>query len=169
MSWYGLLLLDFDSPSFNRVYVACRKAIRYVLNLPLTTHSRFLHLICKDSSVNSQLYNRFVKFLRSLSISNNTIVNMCYDLIVHGSGSPVSNSLSAVAQHFNSSRLDLHNATPPNPDCSDDDICLSHAIYDLLNIRIDCLNRVNDTFFSLHECNTLLYYLCTDFFNLLLI
>jgi len=161
MPLYGSQLLDLsDFRAIDRLYVAWRKAIRYILRLPSRTHSRLLHLICHDHPVEHQMYCRFV---RALCTSSNKIVIKCCEMIRNGSNSPVSNSLSHVAHYFHTNRMNLHNIDVKTfePEHSDFDSSISIAINDLLNMRNSTfLNQ--PSFFSFDECCELLHELCVN-------
>ena len=55
MALYGSQLLDLSNfRAINCLFVAWRKAIRYILGLPSGIHSRLLHLICHDHPIEHQ-------------------------------------------------------------------------------------------------------------------
>ena len=93
MPLYGSLLWDLGSPAMNIFHVAWRKSTRHLLNLPRTTHCSLLNYICNDVSIVTQLCNRYVDFIKSLSLSNNACVSNSVKLIQKGSQSAVSNSM----------------------------------------------------------------------------
>ena len=108
MPLYGCTLWDYSSKYMSKFYVCWRKAIRYLLDLPRTTHCELLPAICNDISVTDQLYHRFIRFSKSLSESVNEITKLCYNLALGGSNSNLSNSLTAVSAHFSIPRFDVH-------------------------------------------------------------
>ena len=55
MALYGSQLFDLSNfRAISCLFVAWRKAIRYILGLPSRTHSRLLHLICHDHPIEHQ-------------------------------------------------------------------------------------------------------------------
>ena len=164
MPLYGSQLLDLSNiRAITRLFVAWRKAIRYILGLPPRTHSHLLHLICHDHPIEHQMHCRFVKFYRALCSSRNKVVIKCCELIRNGSNSPVSNSLSHVAHYFLTNRLNLQNFNVKafEPPYSDFDICLSIAITDLLHMRnFIFLNQ--PSFFTPTECLAMIHELCLN-------
>ncbi len=60
MPLYGSDLWDLSSNAMNVFYVAWRKSIRYLLNLPRTTHCSLLNYICNDVPIFNQLCNRLI-------------------------------------------------------------------------------------------------------------
>jgi len=107
MPLYGSQLWDLNSSAINKFYVAWRKSIRYVLNLPRTTHCSLLPLICNDISISNQMSCRFLNFFRSLSTSSNYITRYCTKLALGGSRSSVSNNLSYLSEVCRRCRYDL--------------------------------------------------------------
>jgi hypothetical protein len=69
------------------VMCTMEKAVRKLLNISYTTHSKYLPLIVDVISFEQQLYKRFVKFLSNVSNCKNAIDNLCYDLLLDGSNS----------------------------------------------------------------------------------
>ena len=77
MSVYGSQLWDFDSKKCDKYFVAWRKCIRRLLNVPLKCHSDLLPLLCLDIPVQCQMHVRFLRFMNSCKQSANKIVNIC--------------------------------------------------------------------------------------------
>ena len=96
MPLYGSQLLDLSHRSIEKLYIAWRKAIRYLFNLPHRTHSVLLPLIVGDDNVQCQLHKRFIQFYKSLYSSDNTIISLCARLAEQGSRSAVANSLTSL-------------------------------------------------------------------------
>ena len=97
MPLYGSQLWDYDNKNINMFNVTWRKAIRRLLSLPNTTHCNLLPYICDDIPPNIQLYQRVIAFLNGLSKSRNIVTSLCYRLILNGSGSSVSNTVSVLS------------------------------------------------------------------------
>ena len=164
MPLYGIQLLDLDSNVISRFYVAWRKAIRYSLNLPWRTHSNLLHLICDDLPIDFQLYKRFLKFARSLYLSQNEIVSAAFQLALEGSGSPTGNSISKIADVMNVNRQDVFTSNfnfGEAYDCSSDELSVALAIKDILHMRYNQYFGC-PTFYNSNECNMILQHLCTE-------
>ena len=89
MSLYGCVMWNMSDIYVERFYVTWRKCIRRLLSVPPTTHSRYLHLLVNDISVESQIHLRFVKFFQSVILSSNTIVKVCGELALNGSDSTI--------------------------------------------------------------------------------
>ena len=101
MPLYGCTLWDFSSKVINKFYVAWRKAIRYILGLPRTTHCVLLHQICSDIPVSEQLYSRFINFIKGLNNSNNQVTNLCVR------NSIVSKNITIVSNYLSVSRYNI--------------------------------------------------------------
>ena len=110
MPLYGSVLWDLSHRSMDRFFTAWRKAIRALLKLPPRTHCALLAPICSDSDVESQMFSRFIKFLRALGRSHNGVVRTCFSLVVEGSRSAVGRSLTALCSITNEHRYVLINS-----------------------------------------------------------
>ena len=74
MPLYGAQLLNLSDHSMDRLFVTWRKRVRSLLALSQRTHYCLLHLKCNDVPIDIQIYCRFIKFIRSLNMSNNRLV-----------------------------------------------------------------------------------------------
>ena len=159
MPLYGVQLFDLSDPSTSRVFVEWRKSIRFLMHLPYRTHNALLHLICNDIPVQYQLYNRSLRFMKSLHISQNPIVKNSFQLVLSGSCSFVSNSVSFLSSLTHVNRRDLMKIPFLSHDDSDQalSICAS-LIRNLLDMKHKC--TFEDTFLSFHEINVMLNHLC---------
>ena len=160
MPLYGSQLWDLSDRSVDKFYVAWRKAIRYLFNLPYKTHCVLLPLVCDDCTVQCQLYKRFVQFYRSLNTSHNSIVGLCAKLVLKGSRSSVSNSLSVVCNYYNHNRYDIsHVQILSTNDINDmNDVITASVICELLNVNSKQLYLDDSTF----PTQDVLYDLCVN-------
>ena len=101
---YGSQLWDFDDPVIADYYTAWRKCVRRIWGLPYRTHCDLLPDICDDRDIEIQLLTRSVKFLKSASASRNLILSLCSKLVLDGSGSALSNTVSLIADKCKRSR-----------------------------------------------------------------
>jgi hypothetical protein len=163
MPLYGCVLLDLNDRSMERLFVTWRKCIRSLLALPLRTHSHLLHLICSDIPIYVQIYCRFIKFLRSLTICNNHLVSLCLKLALRGSRSKVANSISLMSQKFNVRRDDVPSLSLcglHDDDDNDDDLRKSGMICELLDERWCLSMPFEQSFLNAYEINAIIEYLC---------
>ena len=166
MPLYGSVLWDLAAASTSRFYVAWRKAVRLLLQLPPRTHSSLLPPLCKDLEPRLQILLRFAKFVRSLSSSPNPKVQQCLAVAVGGSSSAFSHSLSAASERFSIPRHMLSSSAPAssctvieeNPDAAflSDLLCLRHH---QLTRAYPARPSPNDL--SLREINDLILYIAT--------
>eukprot|EP00914_Ancora_sagittata_P028937 GHVO01057094.1.p1 GENE.GHVO01057094.1~~GHVO01057094.1.p1 ORF type:complete len:184 (-),score=1.00 GHVO01057094.1:290-841(-) len=160
MPLYGSALFDLDSRHMSRFYTAWRKAIRYIFHLPYRTHCKLLHLIVGDAQIEKQMLIRFVNFFINIYKSKNVLVETAVDIVLNGSGSAVSNSLSLAAEMLNVNRRDVFNVCNMKSLLSEqvdaDLVCISKAITDCIDMRDDV-----DSFFNHNECTMMIEYLCT--------
>ncbi len=141
-------------------YVAWRKAIRFLLNLPYTTHCNMLHYICSDIPVREQLYTRFCRFFHCLNNSDNSITKLCASVALHGSGSCVSNNISMVCAYQGISRFDISADFKYNVVINDQDTVASQVVIDLMNYKYLHMYNTNITGFTRIVCDQLIEFLC---------
>ena len=72
---YGCQIWNFSDNSNDIYYVAWRKVLRRLWNLPYTTHTRLLPAIFETKSIDIQLEIRCIKFVHNCINSNNYAVN----------------------------------------------------------------------------------------------
>ena len=119
---YGSPLWNFDSPVVADYYTAWRKCVRRVWEIPYRTHCDLLSGICNDRDIETQLLSRSIKFLKTAMSSRNLVLSLCAKLVMRGSRSPLSNSISYIADKYN---VDRHTVArgltlpidPPSPVC----------------------------------------------------
>ena len=160
-SFYGLPLIDFSHQSFQTLCTSWRKCVRHVLGLPYRTHSHLLYLICNDRPIHTQLFNRFLSFLKCVQSSSNSIVSACYELVLAGSSSKVSNSVTHLCEQFSANRDDLVTCSfqatdPPSEQDSSD----AQTVIEVINMRN--ASFIFQPFLSFDECNRLIELLCTN-------
>jgi len=101
MSLYGSPLCDFQSKVMETFYV---KSVRRILDVPPTTHCKYLHYIADDRDIKLQLHMRFVKFIQSTHRSSNLIYNLCFRLASLGNRS---NNISIVCKSIGMTRSSI--------------------------------------------------------------
>ena len=159
MPLYGSQLWDLDCKYVNRFYVAWRKAIRKLFNVPYTTHCSLLPLLCDDFNVNIQIKRRTISFLNSLSNSKNSLLKMCYNMSIFGIQSSLSNSISLLSYHFRTERnkvCEIKIKYPIMPH-NNVDITTANFIKDLLE-----LSFYNDATIPYNDIRFLIDFLCTN-------
>ena len=160
MPLYGCPLWDYTGKSMNKFYVAWRKSIRRLFNIPRTTHCVLLNEICDDIPVHEQLHSRFINFYKSLLNSSNAITNTCAKLALHGSNSVVSNNITIVCSRMSISRFEISHVTKShfhtNTPISDE----ASVIRDILLMKHQNLFTCS-SFFNSDELDFMLKTLCT--------
>ena len=84
MNLYGNLFWDLNSEKVTSFYTLWRKCLRKLLDLPYTTHSRYIPLIVNDVPVEAQLFRRVNNFMCNMSASTNLSVKLCTKLVING-------------------------------------------------------------------------------------
>jgi hypothetical protein len=141
MPLYGSQLWDVSHKDIELFYVAWRKAIRRLFNLPYKTHCVLLSHICRDESIDVQIRCRIVKFINNISSCaiDNSCVRIAYNLMLDGSGSSVCNSMSDLSQKLNVDRYSLYNVSHSDVRAKQSykqtDICTASALRDRISIR----------------------------------
>ena len=112
--------------------------------------------------IKCQIFSRFRYFFRSLSYSSNDVIQLCTKLIVAGSNSAVSNSLSVVSKYANVSRYELNSTYDviDNKEYTINDITNASVIVELLDIKNGSLFVT--TSFSKTCCDLLINELCVN-------
>ena len=108
MPLYGCQLWNYESDSVNKFYVAWRKCIRRLFNIPIRTHNALLNFICGDIPIDAQLHKRFVKFMYNIMNSKNKCVNICGKLAIYGSQSQTSCSINYVCDKYGLCKYFFH-------------------------------------------------------------
>ena len=166
MPLYGSQLWDLSSKHVTRFFIAWRKAIRNLLDLPYNTHCELLHNICDDVRIDKQLYVRFIKFMNQLRTSDNTLTKLCYNMAINGSSSSISNSISHLSYIMNVSREEVLKVSfYKDMRSHEQDTYAAHAniIKELMLERnTNNISNVDDTFLSVDEMSIIINYLCTE-------
>jgi len=164
MPIYGCQLWDYSHKSVNRFYVTWRKAIRPILSLPYSTHCELLSYICNDIPLIEQLFQRVINFIKSARNSKNAITNMCYNLALRGSGSPMSSNITFLADYFRIHRYDVHKINmydDVNRYNNNEAAIRASVIRDMLHVLYN--NKYGNNFiFNSDEITFLLNELCTN-------
>ena len=164
MPLYGSQLWNYDCKYIDKLYVGWRKAIRKLLHLPYRTHCDMLPYIYDDLNASTQLLHRVVSFIKSVSTSQNLMTNMCYNLIMIGSRSNVSNSISIISAIWNTPRHQIinikHNLSPVS---HDENIAInSSVIRDMLEFRFMNKFCPNNCIFDREQIELIIHCLCTE-------
>ena len=139
MALYGCQLWNFDSSITEKVYIAWRKCCRRLLQVSNRTHSNLIHLLCADVDIDVQLHRRQLKFLQNCQSSPNSIVRLCYNLVLRGSKSDVSCSLNYLSSQYSLDKYQLYcyNRMECFKVPSEQDIAIAGTINDFIEMR-DC-------------------------------
>ncbi len=164
MPLYGSQLWDYINRHTDSFFIAWRKALRKLFNLPYNTHCNLLPYICQDLPPNIQLYRRAISFVKGLSVSNNSITYMCYRLVMLGSCSAVSNTISVISSEWSTPRMSDPNITQDTrPFVVDANIASRcDLICDLLKTLQENKYCSDTTFLNNEEINIMLNVLCTE-------
>ena len=108
-SFYGSVLLDYDCTLIERLFVAWRKCIRFLFNLPHRTHNRLIHHIVKDIPIAEQIFKRFITFINSC-ISGNSVCNLVVKLALHGSNSVICRNINFICEKYELDKCHLEQA-----------------------------------------------------------
>ncbi len=157
MPLYGCPLWDFSNRIICKFYVSWRKAVRYILGLPRTTHCALLNEICSDIPVHEQLYSRFIKFIKGVTQCNNIVTKMAAKISMHGSNSIVSNNITIVSSHMSVSRYEVPFIHINRNICISDN---ASVIQDLLHMKYN--NMFLPAFLSENDIKFMIEYLCTS-------
>ena len=136
MPLYGCSLWDYGSKGIEKFYVTWRKAIRYIFNVPRTTHCDLLPYLCCDRPIEEHLYSRFFRFYVSLCQSPNAVTRLCSSLAFNGSNSSCSNNVTVICKYLSIPRYQLYSVKHVNISQSIPNLlCTASVIRDLLVSR----------------------------------
>ncbi len=164
MPLYGSQLWDYDNQFIDKFYIAWRKAIRKLFDLPNMTHCNLLPYICDDVAPNMQLYRRVISFVKGLSISRNVLSSICYRLAINGSNSAVSNTISILSSLWSVPRSSVcHINRNIYPRTSDSNLAgCSSVIRDLLYMKHINSYYPHTCIFNNVEIQFIIDTLCTE-------
>ena len=150
-------LWDYSVKSIGKFYLAWRKSIRRIFNIPYTTHCALLNDICGDMPVQDQLYIQY----RSLLNRNNMLTRACANMVLQGSNLTVSNNITIISRHISKSRCEIVNVHKSQFDdvtISDD----AFVIRDILHTKHGNLfTPTYSSFFTNEQLIFMLNTLCT--------
>ena len=156
LSLYGCSLWDLSHRSMDKFYTTWRKAVRRVVNVHPMTHCALIPLIIDTPSIDITIQCRLLNFINRMSVSDNEYNRLAYNLVLNGSTSAVSNSVTLITNRIGISRENLkYVKSIPVVHPSDEIIRNAVAIREFLNFR-DEFSREKDDF------NVILRYLCTN-------
>ena len=98
-SFYGSVILDYDSPLMERLFIAWRKSIRFLLNISQRTHNALIHHIVQDIPIAEQVFKRFIPFINSC-INGNSVCSLASNLALHGSHSVVCRNINFICEKY---------------------------------------------------------------------
>ena len=101
-------LWNFDSSITEKVHIARRKCCRHLLQVSNRTHSNLIHLLCADVDIVVQLHRQQLKFIQNCQSSPNSIVRLCYNLVLNGSKSDASCSLNYLSSQYSLNKYQLY-------------------------------------------------------------
>ena len=123
-----------------------------------------LHCICDDIPIHEQLYSRFIKFIKGIVDSSNSMTSLCYILALNARRSSLCNSITTISHYYKVPRNELLNINirkDLKPDRDDDDIIKCSVIRDLLTMR-DVLYTNVEPIYAVTEIEFMLNTLCTE-------
>jgi len=156
---YGCCMLDLTARESNKIFVTWRKAIRFLFQLPATTHCNLLPLIVKDISIEFQLHVRIVKFYSACNSSPNKIIRLCAEKALLSS-SRFARSLTLISRIYNYNKKELPTIKLHPPEIAAQEVIdNASVIRDLLYFRRESI--MFDPFMSRAEIELMLFTLCT--------
>ena len=155
-SFYGSFLWQYNSKSFEKIYITWNKAVRKMysfnecqllpwISLPYDTHRWILGPLTNQRNIRYQLFARDIKLLHSIKYKiSNSIVSECLSCALSDSYTVIGYKLAFYRENFNMSILE-----------HDLKYCLEHVKPESLSIErqslITCLQEL-----SLAKCRQLI-------------
>ena len=168
MPLYGVQLWNLSCKYVNLFYVAWRKCIRRIFDLPQRTHSVFLNILCEDYPVEMQIHMRFLKFFHSIITNSNELIQRCGKLVLNGSCSVTCDNLNFVCNKYSLCKNHLSDVKVS---------CIQHKVQKSYkeSVSLELLRQVGiisdliyirefkyNTHFTHDEIECLLNFVCTD-------
>ena len=158
---YGSQLLNYDCKHINKFYVAWRRCIRRLFNLPQTTHCSLLHILSDDNDIQTQLHKRVLKFVNKLCNSNNKVIQMCSKLAINGSNSDICQSINLICDNYGIRKDEIGSSKcfcKCKSSASDNDISKASIIQDFISFRSSIYTSHEDR----ESSTAIINMLCTE-------
>jgi hypothetical protein len=82
-----------------RLFIAWRKSVRFLLNISQRTHNALIHHIVEDVPIAEQVFKRFISFINSC-INGNSVCSLAASLALHGSSSVVCRNINFICEKY---------------------------------------------------------------------
>jgi hypothetical protein len=166
-SLYGSNFIDFtNNGAINTLRKQWRKAIRRIMCVPPTTHSRYLPHIVGTPPVDILLMQRFIKFFYSGVNSKNSVVSHIFRNAVY-SNSRLGRNIKHIVVNYccttpsmncNGMELCRNLYRQWISNCPDEDLRISYQISELIGER----DSIVPSSLALHEVKDLIEFLCVS-------
>ena len=103
-SFYGCPLWNLSCKYMSRFFIAWRKSVRRLFDLPYRTHCELLPIIADCQHIETQLLCRLSKFVSKSLSSHNDYLSLLMSIATNGSRSILSNSFNLILAKSNLSR-----------------------------------------------------------------
>ena len=151
--FYGMQAWQLSDPSVTDFYTMWNKCVRRLLNIPRTTHRRFLPHLAEMKKPVDRICTMFINMLKKMLKSENEFINFIARRSLRSSNSIIAMNTEYILSLYRSS--DIHSATMNSNLCSDEDLSVVQAIKDILDGNL--LNVIDKVDFF-----EILYFLCTN-------
>ena len=147
MSLYGSQLWNYENKSgMDSLYVARRKCVRRIFNIPCNTHCKLVPLICKDSAIHIKLCKRFLWFFINAKKSENSILSTMTKHVLSGSSSKACKTFNFICYTYNiQNKYTISESWIPKikDDEDEGDIHTAEAILDFTELRTEAVDDAN--------------------------
>ena len=164
-SYYGCPLWRLNGKHIKRFFTTWRKCIRQIWAVPRMTHGRILKHLYGGSSIELQLYSRFLVFMKSMMDSDNSIVSMCSSLCIHSNTNVAINRRLLMSKlNDDGCLLSSNNLSLLRETLKKHDICSNECSAEGSIARELCLMRdgTYDSIFIQDNNTALLNYVCLN-------
>ena len=158
MSLYGSHLRNYENKSgMDSLYIAWRKCVQHIFNIPCNTLCKLVPLICKDSAIHTKLYKRLLWFFINAKKSENSILSTMTKHVLSGSSSKACKTLNFIyyTYYIQNKYTISESCIPKLKDDEDEgDVRTVEAILDFIELRSQAVDGAN--------INHVIEYLCTS-------
>ncbi len=166
-SFYGCCLWDLYGSDCLKLFTTWNVAMRIILELPNTTHRRFLDQLSGLNHIHHILKCRFMKFMQCLSNSNNDKLGHLYNVCHKNKQSPSGLNIARIACEYEIKTSDIQQSNM---------LSLMNKVYiarskdlgdeqwkiDFMNELIDVVNKTAECGLSPEEAKDILWFLASD-------
>ena len=124
--FYGMQAWQLTDPSVTDFYTMWNKCVRRLLNIPRTTHRRYLPHLAEMKKPVDRICAMFMNMLKKMLKSENEFINFIAKHSLRSSNSIIAKNTDYIYRLYKTS--DMHSVITNSNQCSDEDLSVVQAI-----------------------------------------